>query len=131
VEVLQRVLARRPGRAKLNVLLFKPANEPASWASSLTSRALANLADTQTWLDDDGREAARFGAVTSGQLLIYEAGGRLLFAGGITALRGQSEANAASEALEALLDARQTELKKAPVFGCSLLSAPSQPKGDR
>jgi hypothetical protein len=131
VEVLERVLGPRPGRAKLNVLLFKPANEPASWASSSTSRALADIADTQTWLDDGGREATRFGAVTSGQLLIYDAGGRLRFAGGITAVRGQSGANAASVALEALLDDRHTELKKTPVYGCSLLSAPTQPKEDR
>ena len=104
VDELERVLASQPGRAKLNVLLFKPANKPDRWASSSTSRALGDMADAKTWLDAGGQQAARFGAVTSGQLLVYDAGGRLRFAGGITPLRGQTGANAGSEALKALLD---------------------------
>ncbi len=131
VEVLERLLAARPGRTKLNALLFKPDHKPASWASSSTSRTLANMADTKTWLDDEGREAAQFGAVTSGQLLIYDSEGHLRFSGGITALRGHSGANAGSDALLALLDGQPTEIKHTPVFGCSLLSAPIQANEDR
>ncbi len=74
-------------RAKLNVLSFKPANKPAGWATSSISRTLASMPGTKIWLDDEGREAARFGAVTSGQLLIYDAEGRLRFSGGITVMR--------------------------------------------
>jgi hypothetical protein len=130
VHELERVLAPRPGRARLNVLLFKPANAPDSWASSSTSRTLANMADSKIWLDACGRKAARFGAVTSGQLLVYDGDGRLRFAGGITPLRGQNGANAGSESLEALLDDTQTELRHTPVFGCSLITAPATPEGD-
>ena len=68
--------------------------------------------------------AKSFGTFTSGQTLLYDSAGRLLFKGGITAYRGHSGDNEGRSLITALLrgDApAQIKLPVAmPVFGCSL-----------
>ena len=54
--------------------------------------------------DDDGAEARRFGAETSGQTLLYDEHGALLFSGGITGARGHAGDNAGRASLVALLN---------------------------
>lgn len=127
---LEELLARHPGRAALNVLLYKPANQPDDWTTSRSSQTLARWADTRLWIDEEGREAARVGALTSGHLLIYDADGRLCFSGGITPGRGRYGASAGSEAVAAVLDGLHGEWKQTPVYGCSLLAAPLDGRGE-
>jgi hypothetical protein len=62
-----------------------------SYASALGADATAPLLwpAQRARADAEGVEMHRFGALTSGQTLVYDAAGRLLFSGGITASRGQ------------------------------------------
>jgi hypothetical protein len=122
---LEELLASRPGQARLNVLVYKPAQASDSWAASRISRSLSSLPDAQSWIDADGALASRFGAVTSGQVLAFDAHGELCFSGGVTPVRGQVGPNAGYAALASLLDHKPAQQKKFPVFGCSILSAPS------
>ncbi len=73
--------------------------------------------------DIQGREALRFGAATSGQTLLYDASGRLLFSGGITPARGHAGDNDGSDALLELLSGGSGRHHQTPVFGCSLRDA--------
>ena len=52
------------------------------------------LPDVTVVRDDMAGEARRFGAVTSGQTLLFDTQGNLLFSGGITAARAQAGDNA-------------------------------------
>jgi hypothetical protein len=122
---LEELLASRPGRARLNVLVYKPAQAPDSWAATPISRSLSALSDVRSWIDPDGALATRFGAVTSGQVLAFDARGCLRFSGGVTPVRGQVGPNAGYAALASLLDDKPVQQKNFPVFGCSILSAPS------
>ena len=54
-------------------------------------------------MDKEGSDAAALGATTSGQVMVYAVGGKLLFGGGITDGRGHEGDNAGSEAVLALL----------------------------
>ncbi len=56
--------------------------------------------------DDDGAEAKRFGAETSGQTLLYDERGTLAFSGGITGSRGHAGDNAGRASLLALINRR-------------------------
>ena len=76
--------------------------------------------------DDDGLEARRFGAATSGQSLLYDVNGRLLFSGGITGSRGHSGDNAGRTAMLALLQHAPPGRDSAFVFGCSLFASDNQ-----
>jgi hypothetical protein len=75
--------------------------------------------------DRSGTIAKRFGAATSGQVLVYGKEGDLAFAGGITAARGHEGDNGgAAAALEAALGKeKRTGLTLADVFGCELFGA--------
>jgi hypothetical protein len=70
--------------------------------------------------DRDGREAKRFGARTSGQVDLYDAAGRLQFAGGITASRGHAGDNTGRRAVEDFLAGRPARWDSHAVFGCAL-----------
>lgn len=69
---------------------------------------------------DDGREAARFAARTSGLVVAYDAQGALLFRGGITSSRGHEGDSLGRRRLVALLAGRPADRREAPVFGCAL-----------
>jgi hypothetical protein len=72
-----------------------------------------------TWFADDGAEATRFAARTSGYVVAYDATGALRFAGGITGARGHVGANVGRDLLEAALADRRHATTHA-VFGCAI-----------
>lgn len=69
---------------------------------------------------DDGREAARFGAVTSGYTVVYDRDGLRRFAGGITGSRGHVGDNVGRDAVRRIVAGLDTPLRSHPVFGCAL-----------
>jgi hypothetical protein len=74
----------------------------------------------EVMIDGGGNEAQAFHATASGEAFLYDAGGHLLFHGGITASRGHEGQNAGREALTALIDGHWPSHRKTPVFGCQL-----------
>lgn len=71
-------------------------------------------------LDADGRETASFGARTSGQILLYDARGRLEFSGGITDSRGHDGDNAGEQAILDIVGGKVPRTHSTPTFGCEL-----------
>jgi hypothetical protein len=71
--------------------------------------------------DEDGFEAKRFGAKTSGQVVLYAPKGALLFSGGITVSRGHQGSNPGLESLITCLTQSNPDRTPWPVFGCLLL----------
>lgn len=75
--------------------------------------------------DDGGLEAKRFGATTSGTVLLYDSEGKLLFQGGVTGSRGHEGDNYGLDELRRALTARlpgedKERIRGAlPVFGCA------------
>ena len=81
--------------------------------------------------DEAGHEAQLFHAETSGDTVLYDAKGNLLFHGGITISRGHSGDNPGRSALQTLVldqsaQQTQTPVLQTPVFGCSLFEAECQ-----
>ena len=70
--------------------------------------------------DENGVDATVFDAATSGQTLLYDADGRLIFSGGMTGARGHSGDNAGRTALTALLTDGRSATSQTSVFGCLL-----------
>ena len=100
---LAEVLARAPQPPKTYVLFLRPAGFAAGWEQTALWRTAKSLPNVTVLRDDDGAEARRFGAETSGQTLLYDARGALAFSGGITGSRGHAGDNAGRAALVALL----------------------------
>ncbi len=83
-------------------------------------QSAAGIPGVEVRSDPGGVMARRFGAKTSGQVLLYAAGGSLVFDGGITVGRGHEGINPALQALSDRLAESVTEPVSFPVFGCSL-----------
>jgi hypothetical protein len=118
---LDRLMSRVPGRMTAHVVFWKPSDLPQGWETTdLWSRA-TQIPDVHVARDDDGREARRFHAVTSGQAILYDGAGRLAFSGGITPGRGHAGDNVGEEAIVSLLTEGTAPVRTAPVYGCSLV----------
>jgi hypothetical protein len=131
LEELREALARADVRPKTYVLFLKPEGFANGWEQTDSWRIAAAIPDVTVVRDDSGREANRFGAATSGQTFLYDAGGALLFSGGITSARGHAGDNAGRTELVSLLNhapsfrARhvnpgQPQRDATSVFGCPL-----------
>jgi hypothetical protein len=120
LEALNGIVARVRDRITAHVLFFKPSEFADTWARTDLWQTAAGLPDVRVRTDEDGREASRFGAATSGQVLLYDTDGGLRFSGGITPSRGHAGDSAGVEAILALVDGRGAPVTASPVFGCSL-----------
>jgi hypothetical protein len=120
IEELARLMAHCAGRVSATVLFIQPAGTSTDWNDTDLRRAATAIPGLTVMTDSGGREAARFGAATSGQVLLYDASGRLQFSGGITPGRGHSGDNAGRSAVQDYVLAGRTDRPIAPVFGCEL-----------
>ena len=123
---LEIIMARAPEKLRVNVMFYVPQGEAASWAKSDLWETAEKIPGV-TVIQDTGNNIARsFGVFTSGQTLVYEANGHLIFNGGITESRGHSGDNFGRDAIIALLNDHPapalTLPVTSPVFGCSLRS---------
>jgi hypothetical protein len=104
----------------VEVAFVLPSGAPESFAdTSLWARANA-IPGVRATRDRDGKEAARFGAATSGHTLLYGADGALLFSGGLTRARGHEGPSAGSARLATLLRRGHTDRSESAIFGCAL-----------
>jgi hypothetical protein len=120
---LAEVLARAPQPPKTYVLFLRPTMFNPGWEQTSLWRTARSLPNVTVLRDDDGAEAKRFGAETSGQTLLYDERGTLAFSGGITGARGHAGDNAGRSSLLALINRSEADRRSSSVFGCSLFSA--------
>jgi hypothetical protein len=118
-EILARAAMHPP---RTYVLFLKPFSTGIDWEQTDLWQRASSLPQVSVLRDDDGTEARRFGVETSGQALLYDDDGRLVYSGGITGSRGHAGENAGELALVALLTRGHAERRSAGVFGCSLFS---------
>ena len=117
---LARIVARCKGRAEVHTVVILPETFPSGWEQTDLYRQAAAIPDMVIDVDERGSEAHLFAGTTSGYALLYDAYGRLLFSGGITAARGHAGDNAGEEAVVGWLETGHAALRDAPVFGCPL-----------
>ena len=126
VKQLVRTITAYPG-AKLVVSVFVPPAPADShgWIDGEYAQTIrAALPSAHLVPDRGGREARRFGALTSGTILVYDTGGREIFRGGITNRRGGEEDNPGLRQFAQLLrgEPRLAHAGTSPVFGCPLVT---------
>ncbi len=121
------VLMARAGKGLETVVVFlEPEDAAGDWAQTANVEAASHIPGVVIRFDKGGCEARRFGAATSGHTNLYDAGGRLVFTGGITAARGHAGDNAGREAILGWHASGEAPRGETPVFGCALAEAPHQ-----
>lgn len=122
---LARLMAQAQGRVTAHALFVKPAGTSDEWEKTDLFESAAAIPGVDVVVDD-GAEARRFNAATSGQTALYDAEGHLLFSGGITASRGHSGDNEGRSAIISLLNTGVAGRSESSVFGCPLFGTNSE-----
>jgi hypothetical protein len=133
VEELAKLMATCHERLNATVLMIRPKGFPRGWEQTDLWRSAAAIPGVTVLADEDGIEARRYGAETSGQALLYSTDGRLLFAGGITDSRGHIGDNAGRSTTESLVinkgvSTQPDVVARTPVFGCPLFGVNQETK---
>jgi hypothetical protein len=114
------LMTRLHGRISACVLFYKPQGFSEAWEKTDLWQSAAAIPGVAVLRDEGGLEAFRFGALTSGQTMVYDVSGSLLFSGGITSSRGHLGDNAGFEAIVSSVLHGREERASTPVFGCLL-----------
>jgi hypothetical protein len=122
---LARLMTRVGDKLSATVVFVRPPGTEAAWIETDTWRTASSIPGVTVLRDDGGVEAARFRANTSGSVLLYGAGGRLQFNGGITLARGHAGDNPGADRIATLVTGGTPERATAPAFGCALADDPS------
>jgi hypothetical protein len=131
---LAQLMAHSQGRLTAYVLFLKPSGFSDDWEKTDLWQNAVSIPGVHAIADGDGVEARRFRAATSGQTILYDTKGRLLFSGGITESRGHSGDNAGRSAIIALVNESAVDRTETSVFGCPLFDEKSEcrkPKDER
>ncbi|PYQ45511.1 MAG: RedB protein [Acidobacteria bacterium] len=125
VSELARLMGRLPGRLSARVMFLRPSDVHEGWEHTDLWQTVSTIPGAAAFRDDDGVEAARFGAATSGFTVVYDAQGNLLFRGGLTASRGHEGDSFGQRRVVSLLTTGAADRSDSPVFGCALGSHPT------
>jgi hypothetical protein len=121
------LVAQAQGLVNANVLFVKPRGFAEDWEKTDLWNSARNIPGVRVMTDPDGVEATLFGSLTSGQAMLYDTTGRLIFTGGITASRGHAGDNEGRSAIVSWLTAGAATTKHTAVFGCPLFTAGNEP----
>jgi hypothetical protein len=131
---LEKIQARAAQPLDLRIAALLPDGKPAAWARTPLTRRAELLPGAIITIDAGGSEAARFGVRSSGEALLYDPSGRLVYRGGTTAARGHEGDNPGSDTITSLIAGTATNSganvpATCPAFGCPLFNhQPSLPK---
>jgi hypothetical protein len=119
-------MAHSQGRIQAHVLFVRYDGFPDDWERASLWQTASEIPGVNVVSDPDGIEARLFNASTSGQTVLYNTDGRLVFSGGITSARGHHGDNAGESAIIAIVTAAVPAQTETSVFGCPLLNPTSE-----
>jgi hypothetical protein len=122
LEELGELTAAHASELRACVVFCKPQGVPAKWEQTATWTQAATLAGIVRTSDENDGERRAFGALTSGEVFLYDPSGRLRYRGGITSARGKAGPSEGREVIESLLTGEEPARREGPVFGCPLTS---------
>jgi hypothetical protein len=123
---LASIMAHSQGRLTAYVVFVRAERSARELEETDLWQSASRIPGVHVVLDVDDHEAHLFHAATSGQAMLYDPKGRLLFTGGITASRGHFGDNAGAGAIVSLVNAAVPERTETSVFGCPLFNPQSE-----
>ena len=117
---LARLLAEVHTSPAVYAFIYRPSGAEAGWEHTDLRDAAARIPGVRVMTDEAGAQAHVFGALVSGQTLLYDGVGTLQFSGGITGARGHEGDNPGRFAVTEFLNGRQPSSARTPTFGCLL-----------
>jgi len=121
VAELNKLMLAWGGQVHAFALVTKPFEVSDLWSETdeVTARLL-EIPHVTVVRDLGGAMSAAFGAQSSGQTLLYDAAGSLVFAGGIIAFRGHEGPSIGGETLKQIVTGEAPSTRHTQVLGCSI-----------
>ncbi len=118
---LEILAAQAKNKFEAVVLFFEPEADSEAWTKTASVKIAESIPGVRVLFDKEGGVAKRFAAETSGQTVVYNSDGKLLFSGGITGSRGHMGDNQGFDLVLKLLDdGAFSPPRTTKVFGCGL-----------
>lgn len=122
INELAEIMAQCENAVAAHVLWLKPQSSSDGWEVTDLWHVAAAIPGVRMLTDDDGVEARQFGAVTSGQVALFDRQGHMVFHGGITVSRGHRGENPGRAAVMDWLTKGTSSYSEFCVFGCPLFA---------
>ncbi|MBX9723207.1 MAG: hypothetical protein K2X81_17520, partial [Candidatus Obscuribacterales bacterium] len=104
---------------RATVVFVKPLGVESHWEKTELMRRASSMPNVVVFVDENLIEAHNFEAHTSGETLLYDETGHLLYSGGITVARGHEGDNIGEDRLLKLLEQRKNISSiSSPAYGC-------------
>jgi hypothetical protein len=120
LEELKTILDNTHGAVSAWIVVLKPGGMGDEWTHSGTWETARKMRGVTVVMDDEGSEADRFGALTSGHTVLYSPGGKLEFSGGITVARGHVGENSGERRVISFVSTGKADSGGHEVYGCGL-----------
>lgn len=120
LEQYNRVLDEASAPLDCYIVFLIPSSADAEWRSNEIVRLAKAIPRATVIFDEGEHETRRFAAQTSGQVMLYDPLGQLVFNGGITISRGHRGDNPGARALIRQIHGEPTKVQNFPIFGCPL-----------
>lgn len=118
---LARMVANRQAHAEIKIFFYKPADQSAEWVETDLWENAKRIPGVEIAVMSE-EEIEKFGVVTSGQAILYDAESEIVFSGGITPGRGHEGMSSGRSEIENYLENGKISIRETPVFGCLLTS---------
>ncbi len=123
VRQLRNILLHDKYEVSVRMIVICPPGCSESWFETPLLEEARRIEDLEVILDYGGVLSKRYGALTSGMLLVYNERNNLVFQGGITPTLGHEGECSGKRSLEQSLTGKTPDEKHAAVFGCPLFES--------
>jgi hypothetical protein len=119
IDEFSRLLAHCGDRIDAWIVIVHPPAAPPDWENTFLANFCRTLPGVHVLTDQNGVEAQRCQAMTSGQTYLVKPNRDIIFRGGITSRRGHSGQSVGRTAIQELVAGGNPGLQATPVYGCS------------
>ena len=110
-------------KMRTQVVFIRPEKFNEEWVKTDLWESAVHMPGVEAIVDDLGRESQIFHTDVSGQTMLYDGPGNLVFSGGITSARGHEGDNDGRDAIVTFLTKGVILKKQTPFFGCLLFNS--------
>jgi hypothetical protein len=119
---LEKLLRLKNKKINAKIFFYRPTGSKKDWSDGESKKLASKLEGAKVYDDEGGQIARHFGAMTSGQVMLFSPEGKLYYAGGITESRGHVGVNAGSRAIASVAETGIPSEKREHTYGCVLFS---------
>ncbi len=125
IDELDRLMTQCRGKLTTSAYFVKPGGCSDTWVHTDLWRRAEEIPGVRVYSDLNGEITRKMGAYTSGQAVLLDRSGNILFQGGITSGRGHAGDSSGRSAIVSIVNSGKFWIRQSPVFGCPIIECPN------